>query len=177
VEVVLDGVLVVELEEEEVVVVLLLGADDVLVELALVVDEVEVLLLVVVGASVVVVEVGAPVVVVGASVVVVLVGDGGAAPPHGSGLQVPGPMSRPPFLRHARGVFTRHLETPLALVWQHWTGSRRRWRPAASAPRPGEPNEAATAVSQKRTAAMRDARAPVDMLLASSGRRTARRNG
>src|SRR6266571_8060985 len=85
---------------------------------------------VVVGAPVVVVEVTATVVVVGASVVVVLAGSVAAAPPHGFGWQVPGPRSMPPFSRHARGVFTRHLVTPLARVWQHWIGSWRRWRPA-----------------------------------------------
>ena len=56
------------------------------------------------------------------------VGNVAAAPRHGFGWQVPGPMSMPPYLRHARGVFTRHLVAPLARVWQHWIGSRRRWR-------------------------------------------------
>ena len=111
VEVVLDGTVIVELE-----VLVLLGADDVVVELVLVVDEVEVLL--------------GLVLVVGPVVVVVLVGSVAAAPPHGFGWQVPGPTSMPPFSRHARGVFTRHLVTPLARVWQHWIGSWRRWRPA-----------------------------------------------
>ena len=111
VEVVLDGVVVVELE-----VVLLSGVDDVVVEVVLVVDEVEVLL--------------GLVLVVGPVVVVVLVGSVAAAPPHGFGWQVPGPRSMPPFSRHARGVFTRHLVTPLARLRQHWIGSRRWWRPA-----------------------------------------------
>jgi len=78
---VVDGTVVVELE-----VVLLSGVDDVVVELVLVVDEVEVLLVLVL------------------ELLVVLVGDGRAA--HGFGLQVPGPMSTPPVLRHARLVFT-----------------------------------------------------------------------
>ena len=56
-------------------------------------------------------------------VVVVLGGDVPVAPPQGFGWQVPGPMSVPPFLRHARGGFTRHLVAPLAPVWQHWIGS------------------------------------------------------
>ncbi len=107
----LDAGVVVEL-----VVVVVLGVDDAVVELVLVVDEVEVLL--------------GLVLVVGPVVVVVLVGSVAAAPPHGFGWQVPGPRSMPPFSRHARGVFTRHLVTPLARVWQHWIGSWRRWRPA-----------------------------------------------
>jgi len=102
VEVVLDARVAVEL------VGVVLGGDDAVVELVLVVDEV----------------------VVGPVVVVVLVGSVAAAPPHGFGWQVPGPRSMPPFSRHARGVFTRHLVTPLARVWQHWIGSWRRWRPA-----------------------------------------------
>ena len=109
-EVVLDAGVVVEL------VVVVLGVDDAVVELVLGVDEVEVLL--------------GLVLVVGPVVVVVLVGSVAAAPPHGFGWQVPGPRSMPPFSRHARGVFTRHLVTPLARVWQHWIGSWRRWRPA-----------------------------------------------
>jgi len=110
VEVVLDAGVVVEL------VVVVLGVDDAVVELVLGVDEVEVLL--------------GLVLVVWPVVVVVLVGNVAAAPPHGFGWQVPGPRSMPPFSRHARGVFTRHLVTPLARVWQHWIGSWRRWRPA-----------------------------------------------
>ena len=109
-EVVLDAGVVVELE------VVLLGVDDAVVGLVLAVDEVEVLL--------------GLVLVVWPVVVVVLVGSVAAAPPHGFGWQVPGPTSMPPFSRHARGVFTRHLVTPLARVWQHWIGSWRRWRPA-----------------------------------------------
>jgi len=88
---------------------------------------------VVVGASVVVVEVGTALVVVGASVVVVLVGDAAAALPHGSGSQVPGPMSMPPFVRQARGLFTRHFVAPLAAVRQHWIGP---WRPAETGSAP-----------------------------------------
>ena len=95
-----DGTVVVELE-----VVLLSGVDDVVVELVLVVDEVEVLLVLVL------------------ELLVVLVGDGRAA--HGFGLQVPGPMSTPPVLRHARLVFTRHSGAPLAPARQHWI----RWWP------------------------------------------------
>jgi len=110
VEVVLDAGVVVEL------VVVVLGVDDAVVELVLGVDEVEVLL--------------GLVLVVWPVVVVVLVGNVAAAPPHGSGSQVPGPTSMPPFLRHARGVFTRHLVAPLARLRQHWIGSRRWWRPA-----------------------------------------------
>jgi len=110
VEVVLDAGVVVEL------VVVVLGVDDAVVELVLGVYEVEVLL--------------GLVLVVWPVVVVVLVGSVAAAPPHGFGWQVPGPRSMPPFSRHARGVFTRHLVTPLARVWQHWIGSWRRWRPA-----------------------------------------------
>ena len=106
----LDAGVVVELE------VVLLGVDDAVVGLVLAVDEVEVLL--------------GLVLVVGPVVVVVLVGSVAAAPPHGFGWQVPGPTSMPPFSRHARGVFTRHLVTPLARAWQHWIGSWRRWRPA-----------------------------------------------
>ena len=109
-EVVLDAGVVVEL------VVVVLGVDDAVVELVLGFDEVEVLL--------------GLVLVVWPVVVVVLVGSVAAAPPHGFGWQVPGPRSMPPFSRHARGVFTRHLVTPLARVWQHWIGSWRRWRPA-----------------------------------------------
>jgi hypothetical protein len=59
-------------------------------------------------------------------VVVVLVGDVAVAPPHGSGSQLPGPMSMPPFFWQARLVFTRHFAAPLPPAWQHWIGS---WRP------------------------------------------------
>jgi hypothetical protein len=61
---------------------------------------------------------------------VVLVGNVAAARPHGFGWQVPGPMSTPPFLEHARGVFTRHFVAPLGRVWQHWIGSWGWWGPA-----------------------------------------------
>ena len=52
--------------------------------------------------------------------VVVVLGDVAVAPPHGSGLQVPGPMSMLPLFWHARLVFTRHFVAPLLPVWQHW---------------------------------------------------------
>jgi len=146
--VVVDGTVVVELE-----VLLLSGVDDVVVELVLVVDEVEVLLVLVL------------------ELLVVLVGDGRAA--HGFGLQVPGPMSTPPVLRHARLVFTRHSGAPLAPARQHWIRWWPRCGPAASAPPPA-PNRASNAVSQKRTAATRNARVVVDMTLSSAGWRTAR---
>ena len=68
---------------------------------------------VVVAAGVVVVVV-APgevvVVVVGACVVVVV------AAAHGSGEQVPGPLSMPPLFWHARRVFTWHIDMPLPTV-------------------------------------------------------------
>ena len=65
--------------------------------------------------------------------VVVVLGDVAVAPPHGSGLQVPGPMSMPPFFWQARRLFARHFGTPLPPVWQHWIGSWRRVE-AGSAP-------------------------------------------
>jgi len=66
------------------------------------------------------------VLVVEVEVVVVLVDDVAVAPPHGSGLQVPGPASMPPFFWQARRLFTRHFGAPLPPVRQHWIGS---WTP------------------------------------------------
>ena len=81
---------------------------------------------------------------------------------------VPGPMSMPPFVRHASGLFTRHFVAPLAAVRQHWIGS---WRAAETGPAPASRSvqaknpSKATRTMLAPVAVFAPGRGPLDMML------------